>query len=446
MKIFRCFFLLFLLNAFALNAKEQTENRYIHYTLENGLEVVILPNNKAPVVYHSLWYKVGSADSPEDKTGLAHFLEHLMFKGTTRFPNDTFKRTVTDLGGEQNANTSWDRTVYYVTLAKEHLPVVMEMEADRMQQLSITDLIVDKEKDVVLQERRSVVDARPEACLMEAANHAFFWEHPYGKPVIGYEEDIRQYTKEDALQFYQTWYTPNNAILVIAGDVEINTLKPLIQKFYGSLKGQKSPPRHYKSEPQHRSATMEVKIRDPQIGSVFFQRLYAAPNFRKNGLRTEAIFSLLQQLLGDDTFGRLSKSLVQQQKLAQTTTAQYIGYFYDPYSFTVTGVPTNTTDLFLLEASIESEIRRLMNEGVLETELQIAKEQANYHFQYRQDSIQGLAYLVGESLSVGYTLKDLDDWPSIMQSISNDEIKAAAKSIFLSGPAVTAYGYPVAEK
>jgi len=443
---FFCCFLSLSVYAFSTTQKKSQSHDYHHYTLKNGLEVVILPNNKAPVVYHSLWYKVGSGDSPQGKTGLAHFLEHLMFKGTEQFPNDTFKRTVNDLGGEQNANTSWDRTVYYVTIAKEHLPLILSMEADRMQHLVLTESIVDKEKDVVLQERRSVVDARPEACLMEAANHTFFWEHPYGKPIIGYEEDIRQYTKDDALRFYQTWYAPNNAILVIAGDVDIATLKPLIQQFYGPLKNKAVPARHWQGEPQHRGVNTKVEIRDPQIGGVFFQRIYTAPNFRTKGLQAEATVTLLQQMLGDDTFGRLSQSLVQQQKLAQIANTQYVGYFYDPYSLTVTATPTNTNDLFLLEASVESEIRRFMENGASPEELKIAKEQANYHFQYRQDSIQGLAYLVGESLSVGYTLKDLDEWPNIIQAVTADEVKIAAKNIFSKGPSVTAYGYPVAQK
>ncbi len=158
-----------------VNAKEFN---YHAYQLENGLQVVIIPNTRAPVVYHSIWYKVGSADSPTHKTGLAHFLEHLMFKGTTRFPKDSFKRTINDLGGEQNANTSWDRTVYFVTIAKEHLPLVMAMEADRMHNLIVTEEDIAKEKDVVLQERRSTTDVHPENCLFEAGNANFFWEHP----------------------------------------------------------------------------------------------------------------------------------------------------------------------------------------------------------------------------------------------------------------------------
>jgi zinc protease len=430
-------------------AKESTKENvnYHTYTLENGLQVVIIPNSRAPVVYHSIWYKVGSADSPRNRTGLAHFLEHLMFKGSQKFPKDTFKRTINDLGGEQNANTTWDRTAYFVTIAKEHLPIVMEMEADRMHNLLLTEEDVDKERDVVLQERRSSSDAKPEARLSEAANATFFWEHPYGKPVIGFEEHIRQYKREDALKFYQTWYAPNNAILVIAGDVKIEELKPLIQKYYGTLKAKSDLPiRQRLSEPDHRGVNAKVEIRDPQVGGMFLQRMYPAPNFRTKGTHQEAILTLLQDILGDSTYGRLNQTLVENQKLAHFANANYTGYYYDPLYFTVTSAPMNSSDLQLLDASIEALIRRMISDGVTEQEVATAKEQWKFETLYRRDSLIGIANYFGENLANGYSLKDLDAWLTIIQKVTVAEVNQAAKDILGPGPRVTMIGYPVAQK
>ena len=433
------------LNLFISSANAKEFN-YTAYQLENGLQVVIIPNNRAPVVYHSLWYKVGSADSPSHKTGLAHFLEHLMFKGTKQFPKDSFKRTINDLGGEQNANTSWDRTVYFVTIAKEHLPLIMEMEADRMQNLLINEEELEKEREVVLQERRSTIDAYPENCLFEAANASFFWEHPYGKPVIGFEEHIRGYTKEDTLNFYNKWYVPNNAILVIAGDVNTEALKAQIQQYYGKLKSSSLLPRHRSREPSHRDATAKVEIRDPKVAGTFFQRIYPAANFRTGGIHQEATFTLLQDILGDSTYGRLTQILVENQKLAHFVTAHYTGYYYDPYSFTISGSPINNSDLSLLETSVEAEIRRLVAEGIRQEELDTAKQQWQFETLYRQDSLHGIANYFGESLSVGYSFEDLKKWLATIQSVTKEDIKIAAKSLLNAGPSVTVYAYPVAQK
>jgi len=418
---------------------------YESYTLNNGLQVILIPNNRAPVVYHAIWYKVGSADSPNDKTGLAHFLEHMMFNGSKKFPNDSYKRKITDLGGEQNANTTWDRTGYFVTIAKEHLPVIMEMEADRMQNLQILPKDIEKEREVVLQERRSTSDAQPMELLAEAANASFFWQHPYGKPVIGFEEHIRKYTDEDVNAFYQKWYTPNNAILVIAGDIQNQSLKPLIEQYYGTIPKRSNPKRERPVEPNHRGTNAKVEIRSPQLGP-FFQKIYRAPNHRTANLRLEATLMLLQDILGDPTFGRLSQALVENNEVAHSVSAGYTGSFYDPYSFTISGAPINACDLAWLESNVDAEIRRLISEGVTEKELCKAKEQWQYDSLYRQGSLQGIADFYGEHLCLGYTEKDLNEWLDVIASITQDEIKIAAKDILGKGPEVTLYTHTVVQK
>lgn len=426
-----------------LSAKENF--KYHHTSLKNGLEVVILPNTRAPVVYHALWYKVGSADSPTHLSGIAHFLEHMMFKGSKNYPGDTFKRVLNNLGGSQNANTTWDRTGFFVTIAKEYLPTVMEMEADRMQNLSILPDDVAKEKDVVLQERRSTSDAQDMQLVAEAANASFFWQHPYGKPVIGFEEHIRQYTPEAVREFYQTWYRPSNAILVIAGDVNVETLMPEIEKYYGALPSLPKVERKRAEEPTHRGTTAKVEIRSPKV-STFFERIYRAPNHRTASLHKEAVLILLQDILGDPNYGRLSQTLVENQKLAHFVSAGYIGSFYDPYSFTIASSPTNPSDLKWLEASVEAVIRRVITEGVTDEELLKAKEQRKFEYLYLHDSLHGVADYFGEHMALGYSIQDLENWLDVLASVTKDEVKDAAKEVLGGQPEVTVYTDHVAQK
>lgn len=423
----------------------QNAHNVQHFTLNNGLEVVVIPNKRAPVVYHSLWYKVGSADSPPQQSGLAHFLEHLMFKGSQKFPRDTFKRILNDLGGTQNANTSWDRTAFFVTVAKEYLPIVMEMEADRMQNLVFNAESLEKEKEVVLQERRSTSDAQPMELLSEAANTSLFWEHPYGKPVIGFEKDILNYNVEKAKTFYQTWYHPNNAILVIAGDVEINSLKPLIEQYYGKISKGVLPERIRAKEPDHHGVVAKIESRSPQLGSSF-QKIYRAPNHRSTHLKMEAALTLLQDILGDSTFGRLNTALVENQKLAHVVSAGYTGNFYDPYHFSIAAAPINPSDLHQLESSVEAEIRRLIAEGVTEAEVSKAKEQWKFGTRYQIDSLNGLADYYGENLAHGYKLEDLENWLQILDKVTAKEIQEAAKAVLEKGPEVITYTHHVAQK
>lgn len=426
-----------------VSAKEQFN--YHQTTLKNGLEVVILPNNRAPVVYHAVWYKVGSADSPSDLSGIAHFLEHIMFKGSKNYPGDTFKRVLNNLGGSQNANTNWDRTGFFVTIAKEYLNTVMEMEADRMHNLSILPEDVEKERDVVLQERRSTSDSQDMQLVSEAANASFFWQHPYGKPIIGFEEHIRRYTPETVREFYQKWYRPSNAILVIAGDVEVKTLLPEIEKYYGHLPTLPAVERKRPEEPTHRGTTAKVEIRSPQV-SAFFERIYRAPNHRTTSMRKEAVIILLQDILGDPNYGRLSQILVENQKMAHFISVSYMGYFYDPYSFTISAAPINASDREWLEASVEATIRQVITEGVSDAELQKAKEQRRFGYLYLHDTLHGIADYFGEHLSMGYSISELENWLDVIESVKKEEIKEAAKEVLGLKPEVIVYTNPVAQK
>lgn len=383
-----------------------------NFKLKNGLEVILIPNNRAPVVFHGLWYKVGSADSPINKTGLAHFVEHLMFKGTNKYPDDSFKLIINKLGGDVYAGTTWDYTTYSITIAKEYLETVMELEADRMQNLAFNTNDVKKELQVVLQERRQRTESNPNQALIEASNAAFFWQHPYGKPVIGFKEHITSYTHEDATKFYQAWYAPNNAILVISGDINKNTVMPLVNKYYGAIDYKKLPERNILrlTEPYHNDCTNTVTLRNTKLSQNYWGSLYSAPNHNNSSVATEAAINLLEFILGDESFGRLRKNLVDKQKIAFSASAAYSGYMLEPYNFSIYVSPINVIDTVTTENLVLAEINNLLTNGISAEELTNAKKQYSTMLRFKHDSITNIADFVGSNLAYNYSLEDIKNW------------------------------------
>src|ERR671929_832915 len=212
------------------------------FTLDNGLDVIVVPDHRAPVVTHMIWYRNGSADDPIGQSGIAHFLEHLMFKGTEKHPAGEFSQVVSALGGQENAFTSFDYTAYFQRVAREHLKTMMEFEADRMTGLVLDDAVVAPERDVVLEERRMRVETDPAAQLSEAMATALFVHHPYGNPIIGWMHEIETLDREHALAYYRRFYTPENAILVVAGDVVEEEVRRLADRTYGRVAPQGARP------------------------------------------------------------------------------------------------------------------------------------------------------------------------------------------------------------
>ncbi len=418
-----------------------------NFKLDNGLEVVLLPNNRAPVVYHGLWYKAGSADSPYNKTGLAHFVEHLMFKGTVKYPGDSFKLIINNLGGSQDANTSWDRTAYSITIAKEYLEKIMELESDRMANLAFNHNDVSKELQVILQERRQEIESKPSRLLAEATNAAFFWQHPYGRPIIGYRNHMEGYTFNDAQLFYQTWYAPNNAILVIAGDISKDNIMPLINKYYANIPAKKLPDKTEarEIEPNHNNCTTKVELRDTKLQQAYWESIYTAPNHNTASVKTEAALDLLQFVLGEESLGRLRKILVDNQKIAFSATTSYSGGMIDPYSFSITVSPINVIDTAMTEYLVASEINNLLTNGINNNEFETAKQQYINYFRFNHDSIISISQLVGENLAHGYTLNEIKNILTILQSISVQQVNDAARLVFSKPPKVIAYAYPIIE-
>src|SRR5277367_538925 len=220
------------------------------FKLANGLEVVVVPDHRAPVVTHMIWYKVGAADETAGKSGLAHFLEHLMFKGTEKHPGSAFSQDVAEIGGQENAFTTSDYTGFFQRVPREHLKEMMALEADRMTGLMLTDAVVRPELNVVLEEQNMRVANNPAARLGEQVDAALYLNHPYGRPVIGWRHEIEQLTRDDALAFYRRFYTPNNAVVIVAGDVTADEVKTDAEATYGKVAARAEiAPRNRPKEP-----------------------------------------------------------------------------------------------------------------------------------------------------------------------------------------------------
>ena len=247
------------------------------FMLPNGMQVVVVTNKRAPIVTHMVWYKVGSADEPKGKSGIAHFLEHMMFKATTNMKSGEFSSTVARNGGRDNAFTSYDYTGFFQTIAKDRLELVMRMEADRMTNILFNDEQVEPERQVILEERNMRTDNSPEAKLSEEINAAFFRNHPYQIPIIGWRHEIEALSRQDLESFYKIWYHPNNAILVVAGDVTAAEVKPLAEKYYGKLAAGPLPSRDRPSEPPH-VASQRISLADARVRQPNWRRMYLAPS------------------------------------------------------------------------------------------------------------------------------------------------------------------------
>ncbi|MFT0859665.1 M16 family metallopeptidase [Ancylobacter sp. G4_0304] len=411
------------------------------FTLDNGMQVVVVPDHRAPVVTHMVWYRVGSADEQPGKSGIAHFLEHLMFKGTQKHPTGEFSQTVAKLGGQENAFTSQDYTAYFQRVAKEHLPVVMGFEADRMTGLVLTDEVVLPERDVVLEERRMRTDNDPASQLSEASQAAMFTNHPYGHPIIGWEDEIKKLNREDALAFYRRFYTPNNAILVVAGDVEPDEVKKLAQESYGKVQPRaETALRKRPAEPTPR-AERRLVLADARVGQPSLSRSYLVPSYRGNPQESVAL-DVLSQVLGGGSTGRLYRSLVAEQGLAANAGAWYQSTALDDARFGVSASPRPDVPLEKLEAALDEVVASIAANGPDAGELERAKTRLVADAIYAQDNQATLARIYGAALATGTTVDDVQNWPEMVKTVTAEQVREAAKRYLVASRSVTSHLLP----
>ncbi len=416
--------------------------RVASFILGNGLQVVVIPDHRAPVVTHMLWYRVGSADEEPGKSGIAHFFEHLMFKSTKNHPQGEFSAAVAEIGGQENAFTSFDYTAYYQQVAPSALKSMMEFEADRMRNLVLTDEVVATERDVIIEERVSRVENDPGGLLGEEINATLYQNHPYRTPVIGWMHEIRKLNLADAVAFYNRYYVPNNAILVVAGDVDQQTVKTLAEETYGRIpRGTDLPPRIRPAEP--RQDTMRtVTLRDERVTQPVFRKLWLVPSYTSAKPGEAEAFDLLAEILGGGARSRIYQKLVVDDRIAASAGAWYQGTALDDTTFGVWGSPVDDNSLSAVEAAVTAEIARIAENGVTEDEMEKAKNRFLKSVIFARDSQSGMARIYGSSLSVGETIDSIEKWPGEIKAVTSAQIRAAAVRILGSKGTVTGYLLP----
>jgi zinc protease len=414
------------------------------FTLANGLQVVVIPDHRAPVVTQMIWYHVGSADEPPGKSGIAHFLEHLMFKGTKNHPEGEYTRKVAAIGGQENAFTSYDYTAYYQQVAPQALEMVMSYEADRMENLVLTEDVVNTERDVVLEERRMRVDGDPGGILAEETNATLFQNSPYRIPVIGWRPEIQKLNLKDALDFYKRFYTPNNATLVISGDVDPETVRTLAEKTYGKVQRRAEPgPRIRPQEPEQRTRRT-VTLNDARVTQPSFRKIWVVPSYHNAKPGDAEALDLLSEILGGSIRSRLYQELVVKQGIAAAAGAEYSGDALDDGTFSVYGAPRGTASLDQVEAAVDGEIARIVKDGVTDTELAQARNRFLKSVVFSHDSQMGMARIYGSTLAVGGTVQDVLKWPDHIKAVTKEQIKDVAVRYLVNARSVTSYLLPPA--
>ena len=413
-----------------------------HSRLDNGMEVVVIPDHRAPVVTHMVWYRNGSADDPPLKSGIAHFLEHLMFKGTKNHPQGEFSSLVSDLGGQENAFTGHDYTSYFQRVPREHLGTMMEYEADRMTNLVLSDEVVAPERDVVLEERRMRTDSDPSAELSEAVQAALFAHHPYGTPIIGWGHEIETLGREDALAYYERFYTPENAILVVAGDVQPADVEKLARETYGRIPARGAPPvRRRPQEPPAR-ARRHVSLADEKVEQPTYERVYVVPSTRTAEAGESEALEVMTHLLGSGQSSRLYKQLVIEKPVAVAAGAYYMGSSLDATRLWVYGVPAGDVSLDDFDAAIDGVIADFIDNPPGDKEFERAKTRLVADAVYAQDSQVALARWYGAALAIGETIKDVSGWSARIEAVTPEAVVAAARKWLEKRRAVTGYLLP----
>ncbi|WP_022702372.1 M16 family metallopeptidase [Pseudorhodobacter ferrugineus] len=425
----------------AVTATTALADKVTTFTLENGLEAVVIQDHRAPVVTHMMWYKIGSADEPRGKSGIAHFLEHLMFKGTDTLAPGEFSATVEAQGGDDNAFTYYDYTAYFQRVATDRLDLMMTMEADRMRGLTLSEADVETERAVIIEERAQRTDSDPGSLFGEQRRAAQYLNHPYGTPVIGWKHEAEALTREDALSFYRTFYAPNNAILIVAGDVNPDDVRALATTHYGPI----APtlglgPRVRVTEPPQLSER-RLTMSDPRVAQPYVIRSYLAPERNTGAQEKAAALTFLAELLGGNgTTSIMARSLqFGDAPKAVYTSAFYSGQSLDIGEFGVVAVPTPDTSLADLESAVDGVLTQFLTDGVDQVAFDRIKRQLRAEEIYARDNVTGLAREYGTALTTGLTVADVQAWPEILQAVTPEDVMAAARDVLNRSNAVTGW-------
>ena len=410
----------------------------IDQTLPNGMRVLVYENSRAPTALHMVWVKAGSIDETNGRTGLAHVLEHMMFKGTKTLAPGEFSRRVAALGGRENAFTAKDYTGYFQQVHKDSLREVMRLEADRQRNLVLKDGEFKKEIQVVMEERRLRTDDNPASLAYETIMAQAFQANPVRNPIIGWMNDLENLTIKDVEQWYRDWYAPNNLVLIVAGDVNAKQVLSWAKEFYGPMKPRALPYRKPQSEPEQ-NGMRRVALRAP-AQNAFVMKAYKAPSLNEEfgplsvshqPARDLVALGVLATLLDDPGTGRLFKRLVREEQVAISVDTGAPGVARGPGLFYLDITAAPGVPLASLEAKAKEEIARIAQEGVEEKELARVKRQAKASEVFRQDSMFSLAMEAARLLLAGRPLEDSNNWLKVLDDIRSEDVQRVAKTYFV---------------
>ena len=405
------------------------------FVLANGMRVVAVPMERPGVVHHAVYYAFGAADDPPGQSGMAHFIEHLMFNGTSSTDEGEYKRIIGRNGGSTNAYTAADVTAYYATIARDRLETVMRLEADRMTGVVFETQNFEAERQVIIEERLQRTENSPAGLFREQLRAASWQAHPYGRPIIGWRHEIEALTQAHVEAYYRRHYGPANALLVVAGDIDAESLRPLAERTFGAVPAGGEPVPSRPAEPPHR-ARVTVEMDDPRIVRPRWSRQYRAEGYFAGAVRESATLDVLAAVLGGAS-GRLSRALVVDRKIALSAGAYFDGDNRDGGFFLVYAMPTDGTDLADLEAAVNAELERVAEEGVAQREV----ERAAYRFAageiYARDDVSGTADFVGRTLIKGGTLEEIDGYIDLVRSVTAAEVAGAARNLLADPATVT---------
>ncbi len=408
------------------------------FQLPNGMDVVVIEDHRAPVVNHMVWYRVGSADDPRGRTGIAHFFEHLMFKATDDMEDGAFSKIVAANGGLDNAFTFYDYTGYYQRIAADRLPLVMRMEADRMRNLVLSRETLETERAVILEERNQRTENNPQSLFNEQMNAALYLNSPYGLPPVGWRHEIAQLNIKDARSFYERYYAPDNAILVISGDVTPDQVRALADTYYGPIAPSGRPPEARTQEPPHLAAR-RLTMHDARVRQPYVIRDYMVPSYDPENPREAAAMTLLSDILGDGITSRLARSMQIERKVAIDSGAFYTAMRRDTSVFGVYGVPAPGQDLATIEAEVDAVLAEMMTSGPTEQELARVKRLQRAALIFSEDDAFGTARRYGAALAAGYTIEDVQGWLGALQSVTVEDVRMVATKYLVLERSVTGW-------
>jgi zinc protease len=402
-------------------------------TLPNGLKIVVIENDMAPVASVAVAYRVGTADDPPHIVGVSHFLEHMMFKGTKKTPGDQFIKTILLHGGNTNAFTSFDYTVYTTDMAVDYLDVLFGLEADRMVNLAFDKKEVDSEKKVVMEERLMRLENNPMGQAFEVILKNAFWYHSYGVHPIGYPHHIEAYTYENTFDHYNKWYTPNNAVLIVSGRVTLEHIKALAEKHFGSIQSKETPKRFRPTEPYHNGITTHIRQEGGRIRSHTLLHDYAAPNHTQTGGRVDPkhfyALILLAHYMGGNENSLLYQRLVEEKAMALDADVDFGDASLDPSPFGISVTLSPQTSFDAVSTEIQSLITQVQETPMSLEAIQRCVKEIESSYAFSRDGNSGIVYILLPMLC-GISLEDIDQWPEKFKHLTPKDIQEAARALF----------------